>query len=123
MRSLDVSGHTWPMHRPTWTVDLTDQEIDTVREAMLGAANGPYFPNWEFPTLIGLDREEVRREAASWPETDDEDAQVCAAINSLANLLGYPHQRGIREYVKSYPSKKLPHLLAKLTALASNAEP
>jgi hypothetical protein len=110
------------MRRPPWTESLTDQEVESVREAMLGAANGRYFPNWEFEALIGLDREEVRREAASWPETEDWTSQATAAINSLNNLLYYPHGRGIREYVKSYPSKKLPQLLNKLSALAPPAD-
>ena len=81
---------------------------------MLGAANGRYFPNWEFHSLIGLSKDEVRREAASWPETNDEEAQRVAVLDSLLNLLYYPHERGIREFVKPYPSKKLPRLHERL---------
>lgn len=117
------TGHNRRMHRPAWTLSLTEQEIATLRECMLGAANGKYFPNWEFHALIGADREEVRREAASWPETADAETQVMILVNSLGNLLHYPHDRGIREYVKSYPSKKLPRLLERVNDLASTSGP
>ena len=84
---LSRTGHNRRMHRPAWTLSLTEQEITTLREVLLGAANGKYFPNWEFHALIGADREEVRRAAASWPETADAGVQVMIVVNSLNNLL------------------------------------
>jgi len=62
-----------------------------VRQALTAAVTGPFFPDWEFATLFGLDRDEVRAVLAAWPETDDPTAQLTAVTNALNNLLGYPH--------------------------------
>jgi hypothetical protein len=40
-------------------------------------------------------------------------------VNSLVNLLGYPHDRGLREHVKYCPSEKLPRLLERVHELTS----
>ena len=65
------------------------------------AVSGPYFPDWEFHTLMGLSRDVMRAVAEAWPEapTDEPDhfesaaqAQL-VAVNNAANHLvgGYPH--------------------------------
>jgi hypothetical protein len=46
---------------------LSRQESNIVGEALRAAADGPFFPDWEFSTLFGLKREEVRRIANEWP--------------------------------------------------------
>jgi hypothetical protein len=72
--------------------DLTPREQDVILRCLRAAAEGPFFPDWEFHTLFGLHRAEVAAIAARWPTVDDsaEDAQL-AINNSLNMLLGYPH--------------------------------
>ncbi len=71
--------------------NLDDREQEVVRECLRAAVDGPFFPDWEFETLIGLDREEVRRVLLSWPALNEADESVVMTINnSMSNLLGYP---------------------------------
>jgi len=70
--------------------NLTEEEFTIVRRVLVAAANGPYFPEWEFQTLFGLARIEVSAIASgTLDETRDE--VRCAINNSFVNLLGYPH--------------------------------
>ena len=56
------------------------------------AANGEYFPDWEFQTLIGVDRQEVREAATSWlADGVISDDALDTTHSVLNNLLGYPH--------------------------------
>ncbi|HWH57194.1 MAG TPA: hypothetical protein VN682_06160 [Terriglobales bacterium] len=67
------------------------EERDVIRQCLNAAVEGPFFPDWEFGTLFGLERNEVRRILQSWPEIDENDHVVVVAINnSFNNLLGYP---------------------------------
>ena len=71
---------------------LSPSDVETVRQALNAAANGPFFPNWEFETLIGDDREAVLAVALAWPEIgDDRDAVAAIIVNAMNNLVGYPH--------------------------------
>ncbi len=71
--------------------DLDDQERDVVRQCLRAAVEGPFFPEWEFHTIFGLERSEVNGVLLSWPELDEGDEKVVRAINnSFNNLLGYP---------------------------------
>ncbi|MFZ3214454.1 MAG: hypothetical protein WA192_00160 [Candidatus Acidiferrales bacterium] len=71
---------------------LSDMDKTTVGEALRAAADGPFFPDWEFHTLFGLERTDVRAIADAWPRpaASHEDLKL-AVTNSLNNLLGYPH--------------------------------
>ena len=62
-----------------------------MRQCLWAAADGRGVPDWEFQTLIGFDRDEVRHIAQAWPSWDDADDQKAAVNNVLNNLLGYPH--------------------------------
>jgi hypothetical protein len=63
-------------------------------QALRAAADGPFFPDWEFHTLFGLERSEVRAIADGWPQLAASSEDVAIAVNnSLNNLLGYPHQQ------------------------------
>ena len=74
--------------------DLTHSEQQVVFECLKAAAEGPFFPDWEFHTLFGLWREDVRQVVANWPEISEDSEEVIVAINnSINNLLGYPHGR------------------------------
>jgi hypothetical protein len=72
--------------------NLAFDERELVRRCLKAATEGPFFPEWEFSTLFGLTREEVRNVWVSWNTLGSEDEVTRLAIhNCLANLLGYPH--------------------------------
>lgn len=70
---------------------LTAHERDTIRAALGAAVGGPYFPDWEFATLMGVTRSEAADVLATWPTTDDPETQDLAVNNILLHLLAYPH--------------------------------
>ena len=73
--------------------NLTVDERDLVRRCLKAATDGPFFPEWEFSTLFGLTREEVRTCWSSSQKLRSEDQVMRQAIHGcLANLLGYPHR-------------------------------
>src|SRR3979409_1246734 len=72
--------------------DLTPEEREVVKGCLRAAVEGPFFPDWEFSTLFGLKRVEVKVILGSWSDLDDSDKSVVYAINgSFVNLLYYPH--------------------------------
>ena len=72
--------------------DLNDYESELVRQCLLAAADGPFFDDWEFKALIGLDWGKVRRLAQHWPAVNLHSHGLSnVAVNALHNLLGYPH--------------------------------
>ena len=83
--------------------DLTEPEQAVVLECLKAAADGPFFPDWEFHTLFGLERVELRSVISDWPVDDPPQSDAYIAIsNSLGNLLGYPH--GCKERWAEYIS-------------------
>jgi len=70
---------------------LSEAERDLVKRCLYAAVNGPFFPDWEFQALFGYTRDEVRHILASWPNGNDEEMQRHVIINTLNNLLRYPH--------------------------------
>lgn len=73
---------------------LSQSESRIVGEVLRAAADGPFFPEWEFHTLFGLSREQVRRIADEWPLAVLPPGDVTLAVNNSLNmLLGYPHGR------------------------------
>jgi hypothetical protein len=76
--------------------DLNPRERDVVRDCLRAAVEGPFFPDWEFSTLFGMTRSEVKEVLESWPDLDEGNESVTRAINNaFNNLLGYPH--GLRD--------------------------
>jgi len=69
------------------------QDEEVIRQCLRAAADGPFFPDWEFSTLFGFERDEIRRIAERWPNSDDEVEQADAVNNAFNMLLGYPHGR------------------------------
>ena len=64
----------------------------TFRESLIAAARGPFFPDWEFGALFGLERSEVESIADSFSAATPVARDVALAINNaMVNLLGYPH--------------------------------
>ncbi|QDF03971.1 hypothetical protein [Myxococcus xanthus] len=82
-----------------------DEKI--IEECLRAAVEGPFFPDWEFPVLFGLDRAEVAAILASWPVWDDPAKQKLAINNSLNNLLGYPHKKWALwpQYISASPEE------------------
>lgn len=65
-----------------------------VGEVLRAAADGPFFPDWEFHSLFGLEREEVRRIAEQWPLPWAPPEDVVLAVNNAFNMmLSYPHRK------------------------------
>ena len=85
---------TTARNEPRGLASLTLREKQVVLECLRAAVDGPFFPEWEFPILFGLEREQVRQIAAAAPHIDDSREDAALAINNaLANLLGYPHRQ------------------------------
>ena len=73
---------------------LSSDEIETVRRALKATVEGSFFPDWEFETLIGVERDIVKKVYEAWPrQTVDQDVFSCAVIGSMNNLIGYPHRK------------------------------
>ena len=73
--------------------DLTPDEREIVRRCLVAAAQGPYFPDWEFPIVFGVERAEVAEILRKWPYVEEENKSVDTAINNtFVNLLWYPHE-------------------------------
>ncbi|MBB5753363.1 hypothetical protein [Prosthecomicrobium pneumaticum] len=71
---------------------LSSAEIETVRRALKATVEGSFFPDWEFETLIGVDRGTVQQVHEDWPiQTVDQAEFSCAVIGSMNSLIGYPH--------------------------------
>ncbi|MFF2120225.1 hypothetical protein ACFVXH_23115 [Kitasatospora sp. NPDC058184] len=70
---------------------MTDQDRQIIKECLDAAVSGPFFPDWEFDTLIGFTRDEIAAIAASWPAPPIVGTEDDAVNNVLNNLLGYPH--------------------------------
>jgi hypothetical protein len=74
---------------------LSDDDKRFIGACLKAVANGPFIPDWEFRTLMGVSRAECAAIAARWPDVDRraEDVQL-AVLNGLNNLAGYPIDHG-----------------------------
>jgi hypothetical protein len=70
---------------------LRAEDVEVVAEALRAAVEGPFFPDSEFHTLMGVTRAETRAVMEAWPKEDPNQLQDLAVSNVLNNLLGYPH--------------------------------
>ncbi|MEU8804948.1 hypothetical protein [Spirillospora sp. NPDC048819] len=84
---------------------MNAQDLRIIGECLNAALQGPFFPDWEFQTLMGFTREELAELAAVWPANADADDQDDAVNNVLNMLLGYPldQQRRWHEYISVSP--------------------
>jgi hypothetical protein len=55
--------------------------------------DGPYVPDSEFQTVMGVTREEAAAVASAWPDPAAARFTFVAVSNTLNNFLGYPHKR------------------------------
>lgn len=73
---------------------LSPVDVETVRRALQASAEGEFFPDWEFSTLFGVDRDIVRKVYQAWPQRSVSPEEFgCALTGSLNQLMGYPHGR------------------------------
>jgi len=92
-----------------------ESDSHIIGECLDAAADGPFFPDWEFHTLFGLHKDEVRAIARRWPDVNWWDDDVRLAVNNaLNNLIGYPHRAGGAwpDWI-SVPRDELPAVLAR----------
>lgn len=73
--------------------NLDEEESEIVKECMQCIANGEVIlHDFEFQTIMGVNVEEFLEILNMWPNLDESDIKVRAAINnSMNNLIGYPH--------------------------------
>lgn len=71
---------------------LSPEERDLVRRCLDAVVGGPFFPEWEFETLFGMSRGDVRSVLACWSEGRVSPIQDQAIVNALNHLIGYPHE-------------------------------
>jgi hypothetical protein len=102
---------------------LTPSEKQIVFECLVAAADGPFFPDWEFPILFGLERDEVRQIITRWPNINESSEETRVAIhNSMGNLLGYPHhQEAVWSRFISAPENEVGRILDKWSGRADRA--
>ncbi len=99
-------------------------ERDVVLRCLRAAAEGPFFPDWEFHALFGLERAVVATVAARWPNVDDATEDVHLAIdNSLGNLIGYPHNEGeaIRDWIGE-PLEEIERIFSKWRSSTASSD-
>lgn len=97
---------------------LSTAEIELIRQCLEAASNGGFFPDWEFETLFGISREEVKKVCEQWPNVVQSELSAAAVVGSLNNLLGYPHRKDDELFRKiSSSPESLIRLLEKLEAL------
>ncbi len=75
-----------------WRSAMSPEDLATLGRCLWAAVEGPFFEEWEFQTLIGVERQELARLTRAWPEPErsfEESAGLVSGV--LANLLGYPH--------------------------------
>jgi hypothetical protein len=78
------------------TVQLEPSDREIIRRCLAVAVDGPFFEDWEFQTLFGVNRDQVRTVLQRWPAVDLSEENVFLAVNNtLANLLGYPHGKNL----------------------------
>jgi hypothetical protein len=71
--------------------NLDEKEREVIRECLRATVEGPFYPDWEFGTIFGLERDDVKGILMAWPEVNEADEYVVRAIaNSLTNILCYP---------------------------------
>jgi hypothetical protein len=81
---------------------LRADEISIISRCLRAAEEGPFFPEWEFQTLFGVNREDIRNVRLRWPNVSLKEEMVRVSVfNSLTLLLAYPHgdEKELQRYV------------------------
>ncbi|HUJ45836.1 MAG TPA: hypothetical protein VLV55_01790 [Rhizomicrobium sp.] len=68
---------------------------------MTASANGPFFPDWEFQTLFGITREQMRSAIADFPNLSaSNNVHMWATNYSMLMLTTYPIKE--KDKLKAY---------------------
>jgi hypothetical protein len=83
--------------------ELSYKDRETIIEVANATVEGPFFPEDEFQTLIGLSREEFKKIVNRCSDIS-KPSKLCkiAINNAIINMLGYPH--GCEEVWSEYIS-------------------
>jgi hypothetical protein len=82
-------------------VTIIAEEAKLIAATIRETADGPLYEDWEFHTLFGFEREEMRALALAWDREEISQNALHAGIGAFGNLLGYPHgERGRVEFLK-----------------------
>ncbi|MCU7829555.1 MAG: hypothetical protein KZQ85_10855 [Candidatus Thiodiazotropha sp. (ex Myrtea sp. 'scaly one' KF741663)] len=90
--------------------NLTESEKNIVFECLKASLHGPFFPDWEFQTLFGVERTVLNDIEEKWPEVDFNEQTVSLALNNaMGNLVGYPHgqEKSWEKYISVSPDAVL----------------
>jgi hypothetical protein len=81
---------------------FSSPEREFIGRILTEAVDRDYFPDWEFPILVGASKEEIRDVSRRWlqgvpPNPDD----LWQTKNVFVCLQGYPHSRSnqLRQFV------------------------
>jgi len=98
-------------------------DTQAFKEALIAAARGPFFPDWEFHTLFGLERSELASIAESFSSATPIIGDVALALNNaMANLIGYPHgQEAVWPQWLSVPPAELQTIFSRWRASGNEA--
>lgn len=73
-------------------MNITKEELYAIKKCLELAELDEVFPEWEFPLLFRISKEEFLKVSRMWPFVDHTDETVKRAINSaMAHMLGYPN--------------------------------
>lgn len=94
---------------------LNQDEKTIVKECLNAVINGPFIPDWEFQTLLGLTRSELTAIFEHWPQVLEQRALV-GIRNALGNLIGYPidNEEKWPEYI-SVSKEKVSEIFEKIS--------
>ena len=98
---------------------LSEQERRSIYECLCAAEHEDLFPEWEFETLFGINREKITIVRESWPEVDTSNPDVGAAlVGAMGQMLGYPLGKNKRweNYISVSP-ENIKRILDKLLEL------
>lgn len=73
---------------------LSAADMALIRDCLRAMVEGPFVPDWEFETVVGVRRTTMRKVLRAWPvQTVGDSAFECAIVGALNNLTGYPHRQ------------------------------
>lgn len=100
--------------------DCTKEEQKVTLKCLIAIVDGPFFPDWEFSSLMGIQKEDLKEIISKWDFLDKESDELKSIIfNAIANLLSYPHgyKNLIEEYIPTFTNEEyLKNILYKLDA-------
>lgn len=81
---------------------MTKHEKQIIYKCLIASIEGGFFPEWEFQTLIGVDKNYVLNMIKDWRNDSLNDINQVRVISSImGNLIAYPHgkQKDIPTFV------------------------